>query len=116
MLEDRIREAIGSEPVEVDIVHRVLDTVATAAAAGMTGSPTLLVDGKDPFAVPGQVPSVSCRLYRSELGAVSGAPSVVALREALHLADSSATSSRAPGLAATNLLFCRSTSTPRSRE
>ena len=29
----------------------------------MTGSPTLLVDGADPFARPGQPPSISCRLY-----------------------------------------------------
>ncbi|MEU4710906.1 organomercurial lyase [Nocardia salmonicida] len=99
VLEERIREAIGSELVEVDIVHRVLDTASDAAAAGMTGSPTLLVDGKDPFAVPGQAPSVSCRLYRSEIGAVSGAPSVVALRGALHSADSSTTSGSTPGVA-----------------
>ena len=30
----------------------------------MNGSPTLLVDGIDPFAGPGQLASVSCRLFR----------------------------------------------------
>jgi hypothetical protein len=49
----------------------------------MTGSPTLLVDGVDPFARPGLTPSVSCRLYRDETGAIAGAPSVAALRRAL---------------------------------
>jgi hypothetical protein len=91
VLEGRIRQAIDGEPIDVQIVHRVVDTAAGAVAAGMTGSPTLLVEGTDPFAVPGQVPSVSCRLYRSESGAVSGAPSVAALRAALHLDTSSKT-------------------------
>lgn len=56
---------------------------AEAAALGMTGSPTLLVDGVDPFAAPGQSPSMSCRLYLDEDGAVSGAPSVAQLRTVL---------------------------------
>jgi hypothetical protein len=51
-----------------------------AAALGMTGSPTLLVDGNDPFAVPGVSASMSCRLYVDETGVVSGAPSVAQLR------------------------------------
>jgi hypothetical protein len=51
-----------------------------AAALGMTGSPTLLVDGTDPFAVPGVSASMSCRLYVDETGVVSGAPSVAQLR------------------------------------
>jgi hypothetical protein len=49
----------------------------------MHGSPTLLVDGADPFAAPGQVPSLSCRLYRDESGRAEGAPSVDALRRAI---------------------------------
>ena len=34
----------------------------------MYGSPTLLIDGVDPFAEPGQPPSMSCRLYRDDDG------------------------------------------------
>ena len=49
----------------------------------MHGSPTLLVDGTDPFAVPGQPPSLSCRLYRDAAGRMSGAPTVEALRRVL---------------------------------
>lgn len=56
---------------------------AEAVAVGMTGSPTLLVDGADPFAVSGEPPSMSCRLYVDEDGAVSGAPSLSQLRAAL---------------------------------
>jgi hypothetical protein len=42
--------------------HRVIASEADAAAAGMHGSPTLIVDGLDPFAPPGQPTSLSCRL------------------------------------------------------
>ena len=49
----------------------------------MRGSPTLLIDGTDPFGGPGQPPSLSCRLYGDEAGRPGGAPSVRALRQAL---------------------------------
>ena len=54
-----------------------------AAKEGMHGSPTLLIDGVDPFAGPDQAPSLSCRLYRDEAGRTGGVPSVQALRQAL---------------------------------
>jgi len=49
----------------------------------MNGSPTLLVDGIDPFAGPGQHASVSCRLFRDSRGYAEGVPSVRQLREAI---------------------------------
>ena len=57
-----------------------------AAASGMHGSPTLLIDGVDPFGPPDQRPSLSCRLYRDAAGRPAGAPSVAALRQALETA------------------------------
>jgi hypothetical protein len=68
---------------DVVIEHRVIRDDAEAAARGMTGSPTLLVDGADPFAMAGQSPSLACRVYVDEAGAVSGAPSLAQLRAAL---------------------------------
>ncbi len=55
----------------------------------MTGSPTVLFDGADPFAVPGAEPSVSCRLYRGVDGHVEG-PGIEGLRRALDSAGPSA--------------------------
>jgi len=52
----------------------------------MHGSPTLLIDGVDPFGPPDQRPSLSCRLYRDAAGRPAGAPSVEALRQALETA------------------------------
>ena len=58
-----------------------------AAQAGMCGSPTLLIDGVDPFAAPGQAPGLACRLYRDAAGRPAGAPTVEALRRALEQAS-----------------------------
>lgn len=54
-----------------------------AERLGMHGSPTLLVDGADPFAAPAGAGALACRLYRDADGHAEGAPSLDALREAL---------------------------------
>lgn len=66
-----------------DVRRRQVADERQAAEAGMHGSPTLLIDGVDPFGAPDQAPSLSCRLYRDEAGRPGGAPSVQALRQAL---------------------------------
>jgi hypothetical protein len=58
-----------------------------AATTGMHGSPTLLIDGVDPFAGAGASPSLSCRLYPDTAGRPRGAPTVQALRRALAAAS-----------------------------
>lgn len=63
-----------------------------AARLGMHGSPTLLIDGADPFAEPGQAPSISCRLYRGDDGHASGTPTVGQLRQVIELASESSAS------------------------
>ncbi|MFD5514144.1 alkylmercury lyase family protein [Streptomyces sp. NPDC127051] len=78
---ERVTAALAGRAAKVELVE--VHGQEQAAAHGMTGSPTILLDGLDPFAPAGAVPSVSCRLYRDADGTVSGAPSVAALREAL---------------------------------
>ena len=46
----------------------------------MHGSPTLLVNGKDPFDPPDASPAIACRMYRGEDGRLEGAPTLTALR------------------------------------
>jgi len=84
--EERLAAALAGHPGAV--VHRreVADE-REAAQAGMHGSPTLLIDGVDPFAGPDQAPSLSCRLYRDAAGRTGPAPSVEALRQALAAAS-----------------------------
>lgn len=80
---DRVRDAlrIAKRP-EVRVIERQIDDLDAARASGMHGSPTILVDGRDPFAPEGTEPSLSCRLYRSMDG-TDGAPTIAAIVEAL---------------------------------
>jgi hypothetical protein len=73
-----------AEVTDVPVSTRVVESDVEAARFGMAGSPTLLVDGVDPFAAPGECAGgVSCRLYRDEDGRMAGVPSVPQLRAAL---------------------------------
>ncbi len=83
LLLERLAEALDRLWEKVDLVVRVVGDADEARAVGMTGSPTLLFNGVDPFAEPGLLPGNACRLYRDADGRVSGAPSVIALRQAL---------------------------------
>jgi hypothetical protein len=53
-----------------------------AARLDFRGSPTILIDGHDPFPDPYGTVGMSCRTYRTERG-VEGAPSVEQLVAAL---------------------------------
>ena len=77
----RITAALAGRPASVELVE--VTGEAEAARLGMTGSPTILLDGVDPFAAAGAVPGVSCRIYRGSDGAAAGAPSVQDLTAAL---------------------------------
>ena len=82
VLDDRLAAVLEGRP-GVSVSHEVISSEADAARWGMHGSPTLLIDGVDPFAEPGQPPSMSCRLYRDDDGQAAGAPSAGHLRQAV---------------------------------
>jgi hypothetical protein len=64
-------------------VHEVVVADPTAAGAlGMHGSPTITIDGRDPFGRDMTEASLSCRLYWSG-GRLDGAPGVAELVEAI---------------------------------
>jgi hypothetical protein len=85
VLERRLAEVLAGRR-GVTVQRRVIADVSEAASWGMRGSPTLLVDGTDPFAAPGGRPAMACRLYRDEEGRLDGAPTVEALRRVLEQA------------------------------
>lgn len=68
---------------DLRVTTREVGSAAEAEEFGMAGSPTLLINGVDPFAAPGQCAVVSCRLYRDEDGRIVPAPSVEQLRDAI---------------------------------
>jgi hypothetical protein len=75
----------GLLPGRARVIRRVVTSQAEAERLGMTGSPTLLADGADPFAGPDLLPAVSCRLYRDEHGRQVPSPSAAQLRAVLGL-------------------------------
>jgi predicted DsbA family dithiol-disulfide isomerase len=86
LFEERLAAALAGHP-DVVVQRREIADEREAAEAGMRGSPTLLIDGVDPFAAPGQLPSLSCRLYRDPTGHADGAPPLDALQEVLEQAS-----------------------------
>jgi hypothetical protein len=85
VLGDRLAAVVDGR-AGVSVSHQVICDEGEAARWGMHGSPTLLIDGVDPFAEPGQPPSLSCRLYRDDDARTSGAPSAGQLRQAIEQA------------------------------
>ena len=80
---DRLREAmraVGRDDRAV-LRHEVL-TPAQAEAIGFTGSPTIRVNGKDPFATVEDRIGFACRIYRTPTG-FDGSPTVAQFVEAL---------------------------------
>jgi hypothetical protein len=65
-------QRIGAD-IEVDLQN--VETAGDAERLGFTGSPTLLLDGTDPFAVPGTEPALACRVYATPNG-LAGSPTV----------------------------------------
>ena len=82
LMEERLAAALAGGPPAV-VIRRVITDLEEAARVGLHGSPTVLVDGSDPFAAPGQAASMSCRLYDNGSGRLEGAPSVGRLRQAI---------------------------------
>jgi hypothetical protein len=84
VLETQLAQLLADRP-DICVTSQLVVGHADAERLGMTGSPTLLADGADPFACPGQQPSLSCRLYFDEHGRPAPAPSLAQLRGALGL-------------------------------
>lgn len=73
-------DAVGAGDVEVDLV--LVSSPEQAEALRFRGSPTVLVDGVDPFGDDAGAVGLSCRLYRTHAG-LAGAPTVDQLVSAL---------------------------------
>lgn len=82
LLEERLARVLGDHP-GATVSRLVVTDERQAVLLGMHGSPTILVDGIDPFGAPGQQASMSCRLYWHGDGPPDGAPSESQLRQAL---------------------------------
>jgi hypothetical protein len=81
--DERIAEAAELVSREDLTVHRrKVATEQEAIAVGFTGSPTILIDGQDPFATGDEQVGLACRVYSTPHG-LAGSPSVAQLVDAL---------------------------------
>lgn len=81
-LKDALRALGRDDQVELERV----ESDEEAERLSFRGSPTILIDGHDPFAVEDAPVGLSCRIYLTDSG-YNGSPSVAQLREALSTAN-----------------------------
>lgn len=78
----RLEQALEQVDRDAAITLEQVETADEAERLGFRGSPTILIDGVDPFAGAEVPPGLSCRVYRTE-GGTEGSPSVSQLLTAL---------------------------------
>ena len=81
--EERLRVALasigsGGQAIE----HVLVETPEDAERLGFIGSPTVVVDGRDPFAKGGEQSALACRVYSTPQGP-EGSPTIEQLVEVL---------------------------------
>ena len=74
---DEVARAAG-----LAVVRRIIVTGAEAEQFGFRGSPTILINGRDPFADADDQVGLSCRMYRTPAG-LAGSPTVEQLASAI---------------------------------
>lgn len=78
-LREALREASHAD-ARVELVR--VETPEEAEARRFVGSPTVLIDGRDPFSTGDESVGFACRLFRTPHG-FAGSPTMEMLREAL---------------------------------
>ncbi|MEU3349229.1 thioredoxin family protein [Streptomyces sp. NPDC006700] len=80
---------------DLGVTLRAVETDEEAQALHFPGSPTVRIDGQDPFPAAAETYGLTCRVY-STPGGLAGAPSVEQLVQALTRPFSSEQASPAP--------------------
>ena len=65
------------------VSRRIVDTPEEAEAAQFRGSPTILIDGVDPFATRQEAFGLACRLYQTPEGP-AGSPTIEQIEAAIN--------------------------------
>ena len=80
LAEERLREVLhGLARDDVSLEYQLIDSPEAAQRAQFHGSPSILVDGRDPFATGTEPVGMTCRVYRTDAG-FQGAPTEAQLR------------------------------------
>jgi hypothetical protein len=83
---DNLEAAARELGVTLDVTEQRVETVEDAERLGFAGSPTILLDGVDPFSSSAGRPALACRLYTTPDGP-TGAPTIAQLAAAIAAAD-----------------------------
>lgn len=73
--EQHLTTAIAAAGVDATVTLVHVGTPEDAERLRFRGSPTVLIDGDDPFAAPDDLVGMSCRVFRTTEG-LRGAPTV----------------------------------------
>jgi hypothetical protein len=80
--EQRLRSALASAGLDDQVEHVLVETPEDAERLGFLGSPTILIDGHDPFARGDELPAMACRVFSTPNG-LEGSPTVEQLADVL---------------------------------
>ena len=73
---------IAAERPEITVIRHLVETVEEAERVAFHGSPSILIDGVDPFAGAGAGVGLACRIYQTPQGP-AGSPTLEQLRSAV---------------------------------
>ena len=79
---DRHLATLLAEGLKAIVAYEPIDSHQAAVERGFRGSPTVLIDGVDPFTDRRLLIGLTCRLYQTESG-LAGSPTLDQLREAI---------------------------------
>jgi len=85
-MERDVRAAAERIGADLHIDLQKIETQEDAEALSFRGSPTIVLDGQDPFSEPGAPVGLTCRVY-NDGDRFSGSPGVAALEDALRRAS-----------------------------
>ncbi|WP_372592818.1 thioredoxin family protein [Actinotalea sp.] len=73
---------IAAEQPEITVTRHLVETIEEAEQVAFHGSPSILIDGVDPFAGEGASVGLACRIYQTPDGP-AGSPTLEQLRSAV---------------------------------
>jgi|CXWK01.1.fsa_nt_gi hypothetical protein len=80
--DERLREALEAEGIDCSITYTKVETFEDAERLKFIGSPSILINGSDPFKPEDAEPGLACRVFATEDGP-QGSPTVNELRALL---------------------------------
>ena len=81
LADERVRHVLRDfSSDDVTLEYQLIDSPETADQLGFHGSPTILIDGMDPFITGLEQVGMSCRVFRTEDG-IQGAPTEAELHK-----------------------------------